>query len=100
MGAFQETVTAHAKVLKLGQNVLGESFGSREGREIRGVARIHQVGSPCKEAAFHLICGGSALQFLTKHLYMYQSGNEPLENLVERVCWFNCTDMLDLTVHQ
>ena len=27
---------------------------------------------------------------------MCHSGNEPLENLVDCVCWFNCTDMFAL----
>lgn len=54
VGAFQETIIAYTKVPRLGQNVLGVSLGSREGREIRDVGRIHQVGLPRKEAVFHL----------------------------------------------
>lgn len=48
VGAFQETIIliAHAKVLRLGWNVLGVSFGSRKGREVRDVGRVHQVGLP------------------------------------------------------
>ena len=53
-----------------------------------------------KGSSLPFVCTGSVLQFLTEHLYIYQSDNEPLGNLVEHVHWFNCTDMLALTVHQ
>lgn len=60
-------------------------FGTGSGRGGRG-SQDSRSWFAIKGSSLPLVCSVSALQLLTENLYVSQTGREPLENLVERVC--------------